>query len=166
MITSKVALPAAAWPTGGTPLFKEVQSPYFLPVTDEILSKIVRRIVEKFDPEKIILFGSYAYGRPHQDSDVDLFVVMESTLSPAFRGLEICRLIRPRPFPVDIIVKTPSELSAALASGDYFIKEILTNGRVLYERCKQSSGIGLTGWMKTTTSPSDCYEGNAFIRMV
>lgn len=142
MTPSKITLPAAAWPTGGTPLFKEVQSPYFLPVTDEILAEIVRRIVEKFDPEQIILFGSYAYGQPHQDSDVDLFVVMESTLSAAFRSLEICRLIRPRPFPADIIVKTPSELNAALARGDYFIKEILTNGRVLYERCKQSSRLG------------------------
>jgi predicted nucleotidyltransferase len=123
-----------AWPSGGTPLFKEVQSPYFMPVTDQILAEIVRRIVEKFDPEKIILFGSYAYGQPHADSDVDLFVVMESTLSAAYRSLEICRLIRPRPFPVDIIVKTPQEVAQALHKGDYFIKEIVERGRVLFER--------------------------------
>jgi len=71
------------WPTGGTPLFKEVRSPYFLPVTEEILAEIVRRIVEKLAPEQIILFGSYAYGAPNQDSDVDLFVIMESNLSHA-----------------------------------------------------------------------------------
>jgi predicted nucleotidyltransferase len=132
----------SAWPTGGTPLFKEVQSPYFLPVTEEILAEIARRIVEKLDPEKIILFGSYAYGDPHQDSDVDLFVVMDSNLSSAHRGVEVCRLIRPRPFPVDIIVRTPAEVSAALAKGDYFIKEILLRGKTLYERPDKSPGLG------------------------
>jgi uncharacterized protein len=138
MTTSKVALPAAAWPAGGTPLFKEVQSPYFLPVTDEILAEIVRRIVEKFDPEKIILFGSYAYGRPHQDSDVDLFVVMESTVSRAERSVGVSELILPRPFPLDIIVYTPEEVTQALAKNNYFIQEILTQGRVLYERSGKS----------------------------
>jgi predicted nucleotidyltransferase len=134
MTPSKITLPAAAWRTGGTPLFKEVQSPYFLPVTDEILAEIVRRIVEKFDPEQIILFGSYAYGQPHQDSDVDLFVVMESTVSRAERSVAVSELILPRPFPLDIIVYTPKEIAQALAKNNYFIREILTQGQILYER--------------------------------
>lgn len=70
-----------AWPTGGTPLVKEVQSPYFLPVTDEIPAEIVRQIVETLDPEQIILFDSYAYGRPHGDGDVGLCVIRDSQLS-------------------------------------------------------------------------------------
>lgn len=125
-----------AWPTGGTPLFKEIQSPYFLPVTDKILAEIVRRIIEKFDPEQIILFGSYAYGEPHQDSDVDLFVVMESTVSRAERSVAVSELILPRPFPLDIIVYTPEEVAQALAKNNYFIQEILTQGRILYERSR------------------------------
>lgn len=99
-----------AWPTGGIPLFKKVQSPYFLPVTDEILAEIVRRIVERFDPEQIILFGSYAYGQPHQDSDVDLFVVMESNQRQVERDVAVSMLILPRPFPIDVIVRTPEEV--------------------------------------------------------
>jgi uncharacterized protein len=138
MTSSKVTLPAAAWPAGGTPLFKEVQSPYFLPVTDEILAEIVRRIVEKFDPEKIILFGSYAYGRPHQDSDVDLFVVMESSQRQVEREVAVSLLILPRPFPIDVIVRTPEEVEQAIKKGDYFVREILSKGRILYERDRQS----------------------------
>jgi predicted nucleotidyltransferase len=123
-----------AWPIGGTPLFKEVQSPYFLPVTEEILAEIVRRIVEKLDPEKIILFGSYAYGHPHENSDIDLLVVVKSTLSERELYLAVCRNLRPRPFPIDIIVQTPDQIKSALAKGDFFVKEILTLGKVLYER--------------------------------
>ncbi len=130
------------WPTGGTPLFKEVRSPYFLPVTEEILAEIVRRIVEKLAPEQIILFGSYAYGAPNQDSDVDLFVIMESNLSHAYRALEVGRLIRPRPFPIDIIVKTPVEVADAVMKGDFFIQEIVARGRVLYERPQRSTSVG------------------------
>ena len=130
------------WPTGGTPLFKEVRSPYFLPVTEEILAEIVRRIVEKLDPEQIILFGSYAYGAPNQDSDVDLFVILETNLSHAQRALAVGRLIRPRPFPIDIIVKTPAEVADALTHADYFIKEITMCGRVLYERPQRPTGLG------------------------
>jgi predicted nucleotidyltransferase len=132
MMTNKIA--EEAWPKDGTPLFKEVQSPYFLPVTEEILAEIARRIVEKLDPEKIVLFGSYAYGEPHQDSDIDLLVVVDSPLSEKELYLAVCRNLRPRPFPIDIIVKTPDEIKSALVKGDFFIKEILTLGKVLYER--------------------------------
>jgi predicted nucleotidyltransferase len=128
----------SAWPVDGTPLFKEVQSPYFLPVTEEILAEIARRIVEKLDPEKIVLFGSYAYGEPNQDSDVDLFIIQETTLRHAERTVEVSELILPRPFPIDIIVKTPAEVDDALRRKDFFISEIVDSGRILYERCKQS----------------------------
>ena len=122
------------WPTGGVPLVKEAVSPYFLPVTQEILDEIVRRIVSALDPERIILFGSYAGGVPHADSDVDLFVVMETDLPPAQRELAVCRLLRPRPFPVDIIVKTPAEMDNGARQQDGFLTEIVTEGEVLYER--------------------------------
>jgi predicted nucleotidyltransferase len=112
-----------------------VQPPGFLPVTEEILAEIVRRLVTALNPEKIILFGSYAYGSPSGDSDVDMLVIMQTTASPADRYVLVSHLIRPRPFPLDLLVKTPEEIAQALAKGDSFIQEIVTQGRVLYARC-------------------------------
>ncbi len=106
----------------------------FLPVTDDLLAEVTRRIVETVQPEQIILFGSHADGAPQRDSDVDLLVIMESALPPAQRALAICRLLRPRPFPVDIVVKTPAEVAAALEKHDDFLSAILRSGRVLYAR--------------------------------
>jgi len=103
------------------------------PVT-EALPKAVRRIVEALQPEKIILFGSYAYGRPTTNSDVDLLIVMETSASASERYLAVSRLLRPRPFPVDILVKTPDEIRRALEAGDHFIHHIFSRGQVLYER--------------------------------
>ena len=123
-----------AWPADGRPLFRAVRSPYFLQVTEEILAEIVRRIVAALDPEKIILFGSYAYGMPGPDSDVDLLVIHKTNLRRVERTVAISELILPRPFPVDILVKTPVEIEEALRNNDPFIQEILSRGRVLYEQ--------------------------------
>ncbi len=122
------------WPAGGALLVAEVQPPGFAPVTEEALDEIVRRIVAELQPEKIILFGSYVYGVPTDDSDVDLLVIMETRDRPAERYLAVSRLLRPRPFPLDILVKTPDEIHRALEKGDFFIREIVTQGRMLYER--------------------------------
>jgi uncharacterized protein len=111
-----------------------VQPPSFLPVTEEILAEIIRRLIAALNPEKVILFGSYAYGSPFGDSDVDLLVIMQTTAKPADRYVAVSRAIRPRPFPLDILVKTPAEIAGALARGDRFIQEIVTRGRVLYAR--------------------------------
>jgi len=100
------------------------------------LEDIVHRIVAELRPEKIILFGSYVYGTPSADSDVDLLVIMETSARPADRYLAISRLIRPRPFPLDILVKTPNEIAEALEKGDPFIREIITQGQILYARSK------------------------------
>ncbi len=111
-----------------------VQPPGFAPVTAKALDEIVRRIVTSLRPEKIILFGSYGYGKPTNDSDVDLLVIMETSGRPADRYLAVSRLLRPRPFPLDILVKTPIEIAQALEKNDFFIREIVTRGQVLYER--------------------------------
>lgn len=100
----------------------------------ETLPKAVRRIARELRPEKIILFGSYAYGNPTPDSDVDLLVVMKTRASRTERYLAVSRLLRPRPFSVDIIVKTPQEIKIALKTGNFFIEEIYSQGKVLYER--------------------------------
>jgi len=95
---------------------------------------VVKQIAEKFQPEKIILFGSYAYGKPRPESDVDLLVVMETPLDEWEQRLEISRRLSPRPFPMDIIIRTPKQLEERLALGDPFLREITTQGKVLYER--------------------------------
>ena len=106
----------------------------FSPVTREALDEIVERVSAELEPESIYLFGSYAAGTPTKDSDVDLLIVMETDARPADRYLAISRLIRPRPFPLDIIVKTPAEIARALENDDPFISTILDYGMVLYER--------------------------------
>ena len=106
---------------------------FHTPVADE-LPEVVERLVSKLCPERIILFGSYAYGRPTPDSDVDLLVILETDASTTERYLAVSRLLYPRPFPVDILVRTPREIEQALKVGDFFIREIVSQGRVLYER--------------------------------
>jgi predicted nucleotidyltransferase len=104
------------------------------PQIENRLEDATKRIVEAFDPQRIILFGSYAYGHPAPDSDVDLLIIMESNRRPAARASQISRLLRPRPFPMDILVRTPEEIRHRLEIGDYFIREVLEQGKVLYER--------------------------------
>lgn len=100
------------------------------------LRPAIQKIVDELDPEKIILFGSYAYGTPNPHSDVDLLVIMNTQASLKDRSWAVSRLLIPRPFPLDIIVKTPQEMEEALASGDFFIREILMRGKVMYDRSK------------------------------
>jgi predicted nucleotidyltransferase len=95
---------------------------------------MVHRLVTGLHPHKIVLFGSYSYGTPTADSDVDLLVIMDTTARPVERYLRVSRLLRPRPFPLDLLVKTPEEIAQALAREDAFVQEITTRGRVLYER--------------------------------
>jgi len=82
------------------------------------------------------LFGSYAYGYPTPNSDVDLLVIMKTDASPKDRSWAVSCLLLPRPFPVDILVKTPHEVKKGLETGDFFLKEILSRGKVLYDRSK------------------------------
>ncbi len=100
----------------------------------EMLPEVVDCLAANLHPEKIILFGSYAYGNPTPDSDVDLLVVLDTNASSTERYLVVSRLLYPRPFPVDILVRTPREIEHALRTGDFFMQEIVAQGRVLYER--------------------------------
>jgi predicted nucleotidyltransferase len=100
------------------------------------LRPAVQKIVQELNPEKIVLFGSYAYGTPNPHSDVDLLVIMKTKAALKERSWAVSRLLLPRPFPVDILVKTPGEVKKGLETGDFFLKEILTKGKVLYDRSK------------------------------
>ena len=110
-------------------------------VSASIVSRMVsRRVIKRFaaevavrlKPKKIILFGSYAYGKPGDDSDVDLLVVMPGKGRPQDRALEIRERVA-ADFPMDLIVRTPSELRQRLSLGDWFLKEIVEKGIVLYD---------------------------------
>ena len=103
-------------------------------IPQQVIEDTVRQIVRHFQPQRVILFGSYAYGQPTPDSDVDLLIVMESDERPATRAMRVSRLLRPRPFPMDILVRTPEEIRHRLEMGDYFMREVLEQGKVLYER--------------------------------
>jgi predicted nucleotidyltransferase len=100
------------------------------------IRRFARRIAEKFDPEKIILFGSFAYGTPHEESDVDLLVVMPAReeLTKAAR----IQLAFEPVFPLDILVRTPQRLRRRLAEGDSFLQEVVSKGIVLYEKSNPS----------------------------
>lgn len=102
----------------------------------EALPAVVDRLVAELHPDKIILFGSYAYGQPTTDSDVDLLIVMDTDVPPLQRYVLVSRLLWPCPFPVDILVKRPDEIEVALAAGDFFMAEIVAKGQVLYDRDK------------------------------
>ena len=89
-------------------------------------------IAEKFQPEKIILFGSYAYGKPNQDSDVDLLVVLPFEGRSVQKAIEIRQAVR-APFPLDLLVRTPQDIQTRLQMGDFFIRDIVQKGLVIYE---------------------------------
>jgi predicted nucleotidyltransferase len=106
------------------------------------IRKFARQIAQRFDPEKIILFGSYAYGQPTPDSDVDLLVVMP-TRNQIEQAVRIDEAIDQRGFPLDLIVRTPKSLAERLRLGDCFMQEIMTRGKVLHE--KRHAAMGTQG---------------------
>jgi predicted nucleotidyltransferase len=103
-----------------------------------MIRRVARRIAERFQPDKIILFGSYAYGRPDRDSDVDLLVVMPAR-NEIDQALRIWKAIDP-PFALDVIVRTPRNLRWRLEEGDSFLREVVGQGKVLHE--KVDEGVG------------------------
>jgi uncharacterized protein len=94
--------------------------------------EVAERIVQQYHPERIILFGSYAYGRPTADSDVDLLVILPFEGHPARKAAEIRTSIR-APFPMDLLVRTPQQVQRRVEQGDFFMREIMEKGKVLYE---------------------------------
>src|SRR5215207_1578336 len=95
---------------------------------------LANHIAEKFDPEEIILFGSHAYGKPDDGSDVDLLVVMETPKGEVKTIMEISDSLPPLPFHVDIIARSRATINRRKISGDFFLREITKRGKVLYAR--------------------------------
>ena len=101
-------------------------------VTMRQIEELSRRIAAEFQPQRIFLFGSYAWGQPTPDSDVDLLIVMPFDGKSVAKSVEMRLKVRP-PFPVDLLVLTPDKVRERLSLGDPFIRSILEEGKVLYE---------------------------------
>ena len=102
-------------------------------ITEAQIQAVVQRIVDGYAPDRIILFGSYAYGVPTEDSDLDLLVV-KSGVGPEreARGLAVRRLVRGAGIPMDILVRTPAEFASAAAVRFSLEARASREGHVLY----------------------------------
>ena len=98
------------------------------------ITEIINKIASEYDPERIILFGSYANGNPSDNSDLDLFIIKESYLPRPERSVNIRRMLAEENIPMDIIVYTPDEVEKSRSNPYSFVNEVLSSGITLYER--------------------------------
>lgn len=96
------------------------------------IQAVVKKIAENYKPEKIYLFGSFAWGKPTYDSDVDLFIVKNTKARWLQRHSEVRSLIN-GVLPVDVLIYTPEETKRRLDLGDFFVQNIINKGKILYE---------------------------------
>jgi len=98
------------------------------------LDAVVRRIVDGYDPQQVILFGSHATGRADEESDVDLLIVKQTSQRPVDRRVDVDLLLADRLIALDLVVYTPREMWELYWAGSPFIDDVLETGRVLYMR--------------------------------
>jgi predicted nucleotidyltransferase len=104
-------------------------------VSRRVIKRFSDEVARRFKPERIILFGSYAYGKPTPDSDVDLLVIMPQPR--VRRNLSVrMRWAVPRTFPLDLLVRSGREVNRRVEWGDCFLHEVVSKGRVLYEAAR------------------------------
>lgn len=101
----------------------------------ETIAEIVERLKREYRPNKIVLFGSYAYGHPDRDSDIDLLIIKDTSERPIDRRAAASQIVSDpqRLTPLEVIVLTPDEVRQRLEVGDQFLREILDKGEVLHE---------------------------------
>lgn len=99
-----------------------------------VIQRILQKLISEYAPQKVILFGSHAYGSPGRDSDIDLLIIKETPQRFIDRWTTVQRILTGthRSLPVETLVLTPREVENRLAIGDQFIAEILERGKVLY----------------------------------
>jgi predicted nucleotidyltransferase len=95
---------------------------------------VAKRIADQFHPDKIILFGSYAYGQPKPWSDVDLLLVMDTPLTSNKQRHTISEFLRPQPFSIDLIIWSAEKLEERIAGCDWFLQEVVERGKVIYDK--------------------------------
>lgn len=103
-------------------------------IDDEAIDSVVSRLVDRFQPKRIVVFGSVARGEAGPDSDLDLFIEMESDLRPIQRSVEIRKALRDVRFPMDIFVYTPAEVADGRTRFGNLITYVDSEGRVVYDR--------------------------------
>lgn len=101
-------------------------------VAMDSIHALIERIVQAYHPERIVLFGSYAYGTPTVNSDVDLLVVLPFEGKGSRKAVEILNTLEPE-FSVDLLVRTPEQVRQRLAWNDFFLREVIEKGKILYE---------------------------------
>ena len=108
-----------------------------------VINTLKQKLLADYAPLKVILFGSYAHGRPDPDSDIDLLIIKETNQGFIDRWVEVQGLLTGlhRHLPVETLVLTPSELDERIQIGDQFIMDIIERCKVLYATC----GVKLSG---------------------
>lgn len=97
------------------------------------IKKIIQQIIVKFKPEKVILFGSFAYGKPRPSSDVDLLIIKKSKKKKVERIKEVLMEVKSK-LPLEPLVYTPKEIKERLDLGDFFFQDIFKKGKMVYEK--------------------------------
>ena len=100
--------------------------------TNAKIKDLCRQIVENFNPQKVILFGSHAYGKPNEDSDVDLLVIMPFEGRNSQKAIEILSKVKSG-LPLDLLVRTSEQVKQRIEMEDFFMQDIVGKGKVLYE---------------------------------
>jgi predicted nucleotidyltransferase len=103
-------------------------------MTRNQLEEITRTIVKRFNPVRVVLFGSHARGQETEESDLDLFVEMETDLRPPERAIQVSAVFGLRSWPMDVVVYTPSEVERLKKVRGTLLSTIEAEGEVLYER--------------------------------
>lgn len=100
--------------------------------TSNQIQDLCEKIAQRFQPDKIILFGSHAYGHPSDDSDIDLLVILPFEGRQTSQAIRILNSLNAL-VPLDLLVQTPNQVEERLAMGDHFMRDILERGKVMYE---------------------------------
>jgi len=99
-----------------------------------LLEQVTRTIVERFHPKRIVLFGSHARGDAGSDSDLDVFIEMQTSRRPPERAIEVSAAFGLRPWPLDVVVYTPAEVQRLRGVSGTLLSVIEKEGKVLYEQ--------------------------------
>jgi predicted nucleotidyltransferase len=100
----------------------------------QIIQNIVQKLAESYRPQRMILFGSFVYGQPNSDSDIDLLIIKDTSAPPLERRIQVRQIVADpeRRVPFSPLVITPEELERRISLGDPFYRDILTHGEVVY----------------------------------
>jgi len=103
-------------------------------IEQDKISAIINKIAQDYDPDKIILFGSYATGNADENSDLDLLVIKDTDLPRPLRTVQVRKLLYGSMVPIDLIVYTPKEIKESEKNKFSFIHDVLNTGKIIYER--------------------------------